>query len=84
MEEKVITYEDELTFRYGPGCKLLEQQANEQGYTLAESADHLQQLGNALSMLLANRILNNNQYGTALRRLHKQVMLSIRPKFSMF
>lgn len=74
MQEKVLTITDELVFQYGPGCKSFEQQANEQGYTLAKHADRIQQLGNALTLLYLEKLLNSAQYNSAVKRLHKQLV----------
>lgn len=80
MQEMTMTITDELSFQYGPGCKTFEQQANEQGYTLARHGDFLQKLGDALGLLHSNQVLSNAQYKAAVKRLNRQVVSFIRPR----
>jgi len=67
-----------IGFHHGALADSYEVQANQQGYTLGESADHLQALGDAAVLLWMEDCLTDSQYNKVLERIQKQLVKSAR------
>ena len=67
-----------IGFYHGALADSYETQANQQGYTLGESADHLQALGDAAVLLWVEDCLTDSQYNKVLERIQKQLVKSAR------
>lgn len=64
---------------YGAFFPKLEEQANKQGYTLGDKADHFQHLRECVISLGMAGILTNYQADKCLQRLHKKVVNELQP-----
>ena len=69
----------QIGFHHGALCEPYEQQANEQGYTLGEHADYLQDLGFKTCYLYIHGLLTDSQYDAALKKLQKMLVQSVSP-----
>ena len=63
----------QIRLQYGPLAPSLEQQLNEQGFTLGDQRSFLERLHQALN-LCGMHILSEQEYLSAKKRLHKKVM----------
>ena len=62
-----------IGFHHGALCKSYEEQANEQGFTLGDKADFLNDLGFKLVYIWIHGLLTDSQYDAALKKLQKQL-----------
>lgn len=72
--EKVI-----VKMGYGALAPSLEEQANEQGFTLGDKAKFLEDLRKAKTMLMFH-VLTESQTKSITQKLHKLVMRELKPK----
>lgn len=68
-----------IVFCHGALCDPYEEQANEQGYTLGDKAEYLQDLGFKTVYIWIHGLLTDRQYDDALRKLQKQLVKAARP-----
>jgi hypothetical protein len=68
-----------IGFHHGALCDPYEEQANEQGYTLGDKAEYLQDLGFKIVYIWIHGLLTDSQYDAALRKLQKQLVKAARP-----
>lgn len=68
-----------IGFHHGALCKPYEEQANEQGFTLGDKAEYLQDLGFKTVYIWIHGLLTDRQYDAALRKLQKQLVKAARP-----
>ncbi len=66
-------------FHHGALSDPYEKQANDQGYTLGDKAEHLQKCGHCLVYLHIHDILTDSQYDNALQRLQKKLIKALKP-----
>lgn len=64
----------QVGFSYGILAKSLEEQANEQGFTLGEKADNLQKSLKYIHHLYMSDLLTDTQEKTIINKLHKKVI----------
>lgn len=69
----------QVGFSYGAVADPLEQQANEQGYTLGEKAEHFEKCKEAIVRLMFADILTDSQRDKAYQKLNKQVAKVLKP-----
>lgn len=67
-----------IGFHHGALADSYEVRANQQGYTLGESADQLQALGDAAVLLWMEDCLTDSQYNKVLGRIQKKLVKSAR------
>jgi hypothetical protein len=65
---------NEVKFSYGALAPKLEEQANEQGYTLGDKSKSFEKSKESILWLTFRNILTESQKNNAFARLHKQVM----------
>lgn len=70
---------EEVGFSFGFLFDDLETQSNEQGYTLGEDAEMLENLRHCLNVVRINRLLTDAQADKAYGRLLKLIVKSLRP-----
>lgn len=70
----------EIEFHYGIFCKSLEQQANEQGYTLGNKQELLEMLREAINRCLFSEVATNSQVNRMFKKLQKQVVKALEVK----
>ena len=68
-----------IEFHYGALAAPLEEQANQQGYTLGKYGETVSKLQMGLNINYIHGILTESAYDTALKKLHKQVIAKCRP-----
>lgn len=68
-----------ITFRHGLIDKDYEAQANEQGFTLGDKADAMQELKASLYRLRLNNCVSDTEMKSITRRLNHEVVESIEP-----
>lgn len=68
-----------ITMGYGALSPSLEEQANEQGYTLGDKAEFLEKLCKARTML-GFHVLTDSQDKAITQKIHKLVMRELKPK----
>lgn len=66
-------------FHHGALCDPYEKQANDQGFTLGEEAENLQECGFYLIRLWMENILTDGMYDKGLERLQKQLVKALKP-----
>ncbi len=66
-------------FHHGALCDTYEKQANDQGFTLGNKAEHLQKCGHCLIYLHIHGILTDSQYDKALQKLQKKLVKTMKP-----
>ena len=69
----------EIIFHHGALCDPYEQQANEQGYTLGDKRELLENLGFSIVMCHIHGLLTESQYDSALKKLQKQLIKALIP-----
>ena len=70
----------EIGFRYGIHFVSLEQQANEQGYTLGNKQGTLEMLRKAINDCLFSGIATNSQVNMMFKKLQKKVVEALEAK----
>lgn len=70
----------EVEFKYGALANYLEVQANAQGFTLGDKAAQLEDLKQSIALLFTFGILTETEKSKAVKRLHKKVIATIKPK----
>lgn len=65
-------------FGYGALCKPLEEQANEQGYTLGNKAERFENIREAIHTLTFGDILTDSQIDKSFQKLNKQVIKNLK------
>lgn len=68
----------EVKLNYGVIVEPLENQLNEQGFTLGEKRDFIEKLQHSLYYCRFH-LLTDTQYNSCLKKFHKKVMDSIKP-----
>lgn len=68
-----------MEIKYGALAPKLEEQVNEQGFTLGKEANTLEKSRESIIWLTVQDILTDNQKGKALLKLHKQVIKQMKP-----
>lgn len=68
-----------LGFGYGAITNPLEQQANEQGYTLGKKAERFEDCKKAIITLMFGEVLTDSQIDKAIQKLNKQVVKELKP-----
>lgn len=66
-----------VEFRYGAFGGAIEEQANEQGYTLGKEAEKLEKIRKSINMLGFHGYLPDGQVKKLFDKLHKQIMKSL-------
>jgi len=69
----------QIGFHYGALSDKLEKQANEQGYTLGNKAEHFENCKEAIIRLMFADILADSQIDKAYQKLNKQVTKALKP-----
>ena len=72
----------EVKFNYGILAETLEQQANEQGFTLGENAEEFKKLKYAINICRLKDVLTDKELSNAIERLNKKVMKVLKIKES--
>jgi len=70
--------EKTVGFSYGVLMPTLEEQANEQGFTLGDKAETFEKLRESISWLTFHNILTDSQINMAYKKLQKQVVKSLK------
>lgn len=68
-----------VIFGYGALSQTLEEQANNQGYTLGKKADKLEKLRQARLHLMFGGILTDSQLEQTAQKLQSQVVKALKP-----
>lgn len=66
-------------FHHGALCDPYEKQANDQGFTLGEEAENLQNCGFYLVYTWMENLLTDSVYNKALQRLQKKLIKALKP-----
>lgn len=66
-------------FHHGALADSYEEQAREQGYTLGDKAELMDELGFGLTINYIHRVLTDSQYNKALQKLNKKIVGSLKP-----
>jgi hypothetical protein len=66
----------QIGFSYGAFAKSLEEQANEQGYTLSKNAEKYEKIRNAINMC-GFHVATESQVDSMLKKLQKKVVDSL-------
>ena len=69
-----------IEFHHGALFAPYEKQANDQGFTLGEDAEHLQNCGFYATYLWIHGLLTDSMYDKALQKLQKMLVKALRPK----
>ena len=69
----------EVGFFHGALCESYEKQANDQGFTLGDSAEKLQKCGTNLVHVWIEGLLTDSQYDKALHKLQKKLLNALKP-----
>lgn len=69
-----------IGFHHGALADSYEVQANRQGYTFGENAEHLQALGEAAVLLWIEDCLTDSQYHKVLEKIQKQLVKAAKIK----
>lgn len=67
-----------IGFHHGALCDKYEKQANEQGYTLGDSAELFDKIGDAYNMLRIHGYLTDSQEGTVCKKIQKNLVKTVR------
>lgn len=67
-----------IKFNYGALNDSLEKQANNQGYTLGNKAEQLENYNDQIHVLWINNLLTDREKDKAIERLHKKVIEAIK------
>ena len=69
-----------IGFHHGALCDSYEKQANDQGYTLGDKAEYLEDLGFKTTFIWIHGLLTDSQYDAALKKLQKMLAKAAKPK----
>lgn len=69
----------QIGFHFGALAEPLEKQANEQGFTLGDKAEHYDKIIDGLLLAWFNDILTDSVYDKALQRLMKKLTKDVKP-----
>lgn len=67
-----------IGFHHGALCDPYEKQANDQGFTLGDQAEYLQDLGFKLVFIWIHGLLTDSQYDAALKKLQKMLVKAVK------
>lgn len=70
--------EKRIEIQYGALAKPLEEQLNEQGFTLGEKRDFIEKLQHSLRFCQFH-LLSDSQYQSCLKKMHKKIMECAEP-----
>ena len=69
----------EVIFHYGALSDPLEQQANEQGFTLGDKAELLQDLNRSIIMCWLHGLCTESQKDAMMKKMQKKVIKALKP-----
>ena len=69
----------EVIFHYGALSDPLEQQANEQGFTLGDKAELLQDLNRSMIMCRLHGLCTESQKDAMVKKMQKKVVKALKP-----
>lgn len=64
----------EVIFAHGCLCDSYEKQANEQGFTLGDKAEMLEELKHSYNMLRLHNCITNSQADIIIQKIQKQII----------
>lgn len=68
----------QINFNYGALSDPLEEQANEQGFTLGEKAELFEKMAYGLVLNMIHGTLTHSQYEKAIQKLHSKVIKEVK------
>lgn len=68
----------QINLNYGALSAPLEEQANEQGFTLGEKAELFEKMAYGLVLNMIHGTLTHSQYEKAIQRLHNKVIKEVK------
>lgn len=74
----MVEQKQSVTFGYGAISQTIEEQANEQGFTLGDKAEFIQGLVKARTMLMFH-VFTDSQTRAVTQKIHKIVMKNLKP-----
>lgn len=78
MGRRLTMAEAKVGLHYGALADPIEQQLNNQGFTLGDAKESIEKLQHALTTCMFH-LLTDAQYQTCLKKFHKKVMKSVKP-----
>ena len=66
-------------FHYGALCDPLEKQANDQGFTLGDGKEYLEDLERCMLMCWIHGLVTDSQKDAMMKKMQKKVMKALKP-----
>lgn len=68
-----------IELRYGALFNSIEEQLNEQGFTLGKDSEKIEEIRHSIFVLMFNHIATSAQCDSMFKKLHNTVMAKIKP-----
>lgn len=69
----------EVSFHYGALCDPLEKQANDQGFTLGDDKEYLEDLERCMLMCWIHDLVTDSQKDAMMKKMQKKVVKALKP-----